>query len=400
MRKFIFKNEIDHVFHQYGIDETERDRIKSELFIHPFRDGKVLNLKSEISRINDFDKILNRNKNGKNFSIVFKSLFEVNEDLKMPADIKKLLLDNSPVAVFIGAGVSKLLKYPLWGELANNAFQFLLENGRINHTELYKLNSEIDDPKQKLSIFERFCPRNAKLGQQFYKTAFEKPKNRPVQNPYDPIVSPYLSWVKITSNIEYELLDALYERELNEFNEEQQRDGDANVRHDFLDKEEFKRNRIVSENFSKDDLNIDQLYHLHGEFDALEKTIFTTEDYIENYFSQSKLKDFLEEVFNSHTVIFMGYGLAEFPILESVMNQSGKEHYALMASYFNESNIFSIKERYYSHLNITPIPYYIDFKGYARLYDVLESWEREIRNEIDRSTDSYFENLDSIDEVL
>lgn len=402
MRKIIFKNEIEHVFQQYKIEKIEQDRIKSELFINQIRNNKRLDLNSKISFFSDFDKVLNEGKNGQGFSVAFKSLFEVDEDLKIPVDLKRLLIGNSPVAIFIGAGVSKLLGYPLWGELANQALDFLLDKGQINHSELNKLRNEISDPKQILSIFERFCKRKSEMGKEFYQKALKKGSIKPSQNPYIPIVSPSLSWIKITSNVDYELLDALYERESNEFNKNKKSDVDENARYDFMVRKDFIGKRIVSDNFLNNGIRNEKLYYIHGQYDALDKTIFTTENYIKNYYnSDSLLQEFLRKIFKSHTVIFVGYGLAEFPILESVMNQGEKEHYALMPSYYNESNIFRIKERFYSHLNITPIPYYIDFKGYKRLYDVLVSWEREIRTEKNRiSNDSYYENLDLIDEVL
>lgn len=396
MRRFVYRKEIDHLFDQHKIDQKERDRIKNELFVHGFKEVKQLHLNNEVLSAGQIESVINKKGNKESFISEFKSLFQVNEDLKIPPEVKRLLLDNSPVAIFIGAGVSKILNYPLWDQLADKALDFLLKKNKINHAEYEKLNYEVKDPKQKLSIFEKFCPRKDALGQEFYLDALGTPKKPPKVNPYIPIVSSSFNWIKLTSNVEYELSDALYKKEHADFNNgEGPYSGKT-----FPDEKSFRSERIISSNFKEENLDIDKLYYLHGELNNIGKTIFTTEDYIQNYFRKNNLSEFLRNLFENYNVIFMGYGLADFPILEAVMKDSSKKHFALLPSYFHESNIFRIKQHYYNQLHIKTIPYYIDFKGYERLYDVLESWEKEIRDELDKKPEDYFKTLDLIDEAL
>ena len=269
------------------------------------------------------------------------------------------------------------------------AIKCLLDKEIINHFEFDKLSNGISDPKQKLSIFDKFCPREKGLGAEFYREAFKEIKVENKPNPYDIVVSPNFGWIKLTSNVEYALCKAQYERHLYEL----RRRGETNLP-DYL---QFKQDTIINKDFCEASRNSNNIYHLHGELDYIEKTIFTTEDYIKNYFQNCDLRDFLKTIFEDYTVIFLGYGLEEFPILEAVMEDSRKTHYALMPTYLNEMNVFRIREKYYNQLNISLFPYYIDFKGYGRLYEVLKHWEEDIIKEKDKS---YLDNIDEIDEVL
>lgn len=390
MRTFIYKNEIECVFLQHHLHESVKQAVISELFVDPFTSrSKQFQLKPEYSNCNQLDEILKHHIKDGNIIGAIKSLFIITDDLLLPVDIKQKILNNEPIAVFMGAGVSKTLDYPLWNELANMAIKFLLDKEIMNHFEFDKLSNGISDPKQKLSIFDKFYPRNKDLGAEFYKEVLKEREVKNKPNPYDIIASPNFGWIKLTSNVEYALCKAQYKRHLDEL----RRRGKTNL----PDYSQFKQNTIINKDFCKASRNSKNIYHLHGELDYIENTIFTTEDYIKNYFQNSDLRNFLKEIFEDYTVIFLGYGLEEFPILEAVMEDSIKTHYALMPTYLNEMNVFRIREKYYKQLHISLIPYYIDFKGYGRLYEVLKHWEEDI---IKEKAKSYFDNIDEIDKVL
>lgn len=394
MRTFIYKNEIECMFLQYRVHYLVKQAVISELFVDPFTSrSKQFQLKPEYSNVNQLDEALKRHITDGNTIGAIKTLFIVTDDLQLPAEVKQKILNNEPIAVFIGAGVSKTLDYPLWNELADMAIKFLLYKEKINHFEFDKLINEISDPKQKLSIFDKFCPRDD-LGAEFYKKALKEREVKNKPNPYDIIASPNFGWLKLTSNVEYALCKAQYESHKYELRRESRRRGETNPPDDYS---QFKKKTIINKDFCKASINSKNIYHLHGELDYIENTIFTTEDYIKHYFQNSDLRNFLKEIFEDYTVIFVGYGLEEFPILEAVIKDTGKTHYALMPTYLNEMNVFKIKEEYYDKLNISLFPYYIDFKGYGRLYEVLKHWEEDITKERDRS---YLDNIDEIDEVL
>ena len=399
MRRFIYKAELEILFHQYKISEDESDRIKSELFKNPYSsNSKQYQLYNEIDSVSKIQSVLEAGKGNGLFIGAVNDIFTINEDLQIDEDLRELLLGDEKVAVFIGAGVSRLLGYPLWGELAYKAINYLWDEKSISFAEREKLLAEITDPKQLLSIFDKFCSRKEKKGRKFYEDIFTSPENVKKGNPYDQLVSPYFDWLKVTSNVDFCLANSLFRHQ-----ESQNEDSSASSSKskEEIEKEGFYEKHIVSKNFPKDNFNPDKLYYLHGRIDDIGRSIFTTEDYIANYFSEeTSVKPFLNHLFQNYNVIFVGYGLGELPILEAVMKRSEKNHFALMEAKYHERNVLQIKEHYYKQLGIKPIPYYTDHHGYERLIMVLKSWEDEIIRERKKTSASYLEERNVLDEVV
>ena len=107
-------------------------------------------------------------------------------------------------------------------------------------------------------------------------------------------------------------------------------------------------------------------------------------DYIKSYFEATGLREFLTRLFNEYTVIFIGYGLEEFQILEHIISKKSKPHYAVIGNYFTDVNLLEVKRKYYSSLNIDIFAYYLDFSGHQRLVEVLKSWLTEINMEVNK----------------
>ncbi len=398
MRKFIYKREFEFIIKEYKIPENIRNSIIESLFRNISITDKRSQyyLTKEITTEHLLQKKLLKLNLDDNWTGAISSLFRITDDLEMPLEIKNKILNNEDIAVFIGAGVSKLIGYPLWDELANSSIDFLLENKKINHFEAEKLKTEIKDPKQKLSIFDKLCSRHTQEGKTFYENEFniknKNKENNEKKNPYDYLVSPEFNFIKISSNIDHEfkiandkVLEKLQNNELN-----------------ISQIKKIKKTEIIKKDFDINKISKDKIYQIHGEITNISETIFTTEDYINHYYKEdSNLRKFLKEIFNKYTVIFIGYGLEEFPILETIMNKRDKSelsfHYALIPTYLNEINLFNIKWEYYKTLNINAIPYYLDTDGHYRLNKVLAKWEESIKNE---RTKVFYNNIKIIDEVL
>lgn len=400
MRRFIYKAELEILFRQYEVEEKESDRIKSRLFKNPYSSiSRQYQLNNEIGSISEIQTVLKEGSSEYFIGAVI-DIFTINEDLQIDESLKKLLLGDEKVAIFIGAGVSKLGGYPLWGELANKAINYLWKEKSISFAEKEKLIAEISDPKQLLSIFDKFCSRNDKKGRKFYEDIFLENEDYATHNPYNQLVSPYFDWLKVTSNIDFSLAKALLR---NSKKLEEKSPASTSQSKKDTERESFYDNNIVSKNFPTSNLNPDKLYYLHGRIDDIENSIFTTEDYIKNYFSdesETKVKPFLEHLFQNYNVIFIGYGLGELPILEAVMKKSEKSHFALMEAKYHERNVLQIKEHYYKQLGIKPIPYYTDHDGYDRLTMVLSKWKDEIKSEREKSSASFLEERNTLDEVV
>jgi hypothetical protein len=263
MRRFIYNAELEILFQEYDIEEIESNRIKSKLFKDPFSsNSKQFQLLNEIDNISKIHAVL-ENENDY-FRGAVKDIFEINEDLQIDGQFRKILLSDEKVAVFIGAGVSKLLKYPLWGELASKSIQHLWNVGKISFAEKDSLSAEVSDPKQILSIFDKYCSRMDVEGKQFYKSIFDKDGTIKNGNPYQYLVSPYFDWLKVTSNVEFSLVKALLK---NYQNTQDENSSTSKSSKKAINKEDFFDEYIVSKIFPASNLDPDKLYYLHGRID-------------------------------------------------------------------------------------------------------------------------------------
>ncbi len=214
-------------------------------------------------------------------------------------------------------------------------------------------------------------------------------------NPYDILVNSIFNWIKITSNIDLAFAKALKKSM-------DSKRAVANSAPHELPKNTSIKDLIVYNGFEVRNLDPNKLYHLHGIIDEPSSLIFTTLDYINTYYKKnSNVSAFLSELFNEYTVVFMGYGLEELQILESVVNNNGgrqkQKHFALFGAYLNEMNFFNLRKEYFKTLDIELQHFYLDFDRYDRIVTVLQKWKAEI--EIARGSD-FHKKVDFIDDVL
>jgi hypothetical protein len=159
---------------------------------------------------------------------------------------------------------------------------------------------------------------------------------------------------------------------------------------------------------ARDDLLISKLdngtiIHLHGSCENETDLIITLTDYMKHYAYGSKPAVLLDEIFNSYTVLFVGYGLEEYEILEFMIQKRSVvpeviQHYMLYPVFRTESHILKFQESYYSDLGIALLPYPKDNNGYAQLAHVIREWARQI-GPIARPQ-QYYEKIKLIDEVI
>ena len=383
MRRFIYKNELYYLFEKRKIDETKQNYICKAIFTNPFSGHSQYILKIDIIDKQALEKHLE--KIDKIIINEIIQLFFISDDLILPNEIKSIFENKEKFALMVGAGVSKLMGVPLWYELAHKAIKKLEVQGKINHHEYDKLINDIKDPKQLLTIFDTMLPRT-KYKQNgvdsFYKKLFQANSDK-VDNPYDYLAT----WdcVKFTTNI-----DGLFEKSI--FDKETLLDKGLNNTNDYCVDTSFTIPSVA-------ELTHNMIYHLHGTMDSLDKSILTTADYLRLYFENDAFSKFLKEVFSTYKILFIGYGLEEFVILEKLFNNRGQvdqRYYVLLGTYLNESNVFAFRNRYLKQLGIQAIPYYLDFNGYFRLNLLLKNWTDEIKE----TALSVYAKQDLIDQVL
>jgi hypothetical protein len=392
MRRNIFKGEFEYLCNKLKVEKDNKYNLFSSIFDGTPSDTKeYYELKEEIFDYKNLMDIVNSTVGTVENSKIVKNIFTISSDLNyIPEElIDEIKLKN--VAVFVGAGLSKVasIKYPLWNELANNSIEYLHEQGKINFFEKERLKSDISDPKQKLSIFEKYVKKDTLEYREFLSRNFENIDNPNLtENPYFILSSEAFNFIKVTSNVDLEFVNAFSTLQqdivMTPVAEESPK---QNVQ--LRKREFFIEGTRIAEKY-----RYDKIYMIHGSILDYQNTIFTTDDYIKEYFSKDgNIAQFLEKLFQNYTVLFIGYGLSEFPILERIISAGRRRHYVLLPTFLSEINYFRKQASYLEKLNITALPYYLDNEGYSRINTVLKNWEKIISK-------SSFENISLIDDFL
>jgi hypothetical protein len=393
IRKSVNSNHFDSLFVDSQEGQQQKAIVVNEIFEGNivFERPEIYLLKESIKTMVQLRELINGLKITNGLKKAIENLFYVDKDLNLRSDLRTVLLDNTNLAFFVGAGVSKLLNIPLWNEIADEAINYLRDNYHINHIEADKLKTDIVNPKQKLTIFHRLIKDNSELKGFYQKYLNGEQKFR--HNPYE------LLWeleralskpvLKISTNMDKKWIDLLRDKE---------RKGQVEVDELGNPIEKKPYSEVKTSGFNKDeDLDTNCLYQIHGSIDDLFKAIITTADYVKAYRDDQGLKGFLEKVFREYIVLFIGSGMQEFEILEHCLKGSTNRHFLLIGSYIEEQALFRVKRKYFEELKIIAIPYYLDFQNYERLLFVLQTWIDEIESS---RVLGYYEALRTIDEAL
>ena len=93
--------------------------------------------------------------------------------------------------------------------------------------------------------------------------------------------------------------------------------------------------------------------------------------------------------------MFIGYGLAEFELLDFVFTkfEINRKHFILLPFYRDEVNILNYEQLYYNQMGITVKPYRKDINGYGQLCEVMKEWSSRI-NQVSAYLDDSFIEID------
>ncbi|GAB4200140.1 MAG: hypothetical protein Fur0023_03120 [Bacteroidia bacterium] len=268
-------------------------------------------------------------------------------------------VNSNTLAVFIGAGISKLLGSDSWDAIAHKLINRCYKENIINYRE-YESLKQLKHPKKIITICHRLLieSNNEEIYYSTLKKAIKADKNLiNSQNIYDEIYR--LRALFITTNIDSHF-------------------------HKY-----FEPVNIVSKEneFTTSNIDRNKLYQIHGCLERDKNSIiFTVSDYIKRY-NKEKFKHFLEKIFSEYTILFLGYGLAEFELLDFLITKYDRhsehrelKHFILLPFYRGEENLLKYESYYYNSMGIEVIPYEKDERGYAQLYEVLKKWDEEINH--------------------
>lgn len=238
---------------------------------------------------------------------------------KVPDEISDAV-NKGTLAVFIGAGVSRLVGCQGWDTLARNLVSKCHSEDIINFREKETL-SQITDHKKAITICYHLFNNNH-LADVFYEEMNRALKEgTDIENPniYDDIYR--LRGLFITTNV-----DTHFDRLFNP----------PNILYRVSD---FREDRLDSTN----------LYHIHGSVTNRNSLIFTVSAYMQMY-TNPEFKRFLGRIFREYTVLFLGYGVAEFEILDFILQDNPRNpglaprHFMLSPFYSGEDNILSYEQ--------------------------------------------------------
>lgn len=291
--------------------------------------------------------------------------------------------------LFVGAGVSRIAGCPGWEKFANKALYQLVEKGKLTHSEFDQMKEL--NPRVKLSIagiveadtgtaidYTALLPgpeSGHQSGLRLYSSLFAL-GDRFVTTNYDRwldnwIPAPVASAVP-TSNTPTP--------------------SPATKMHSIYKVDEFLPSALSQPN---------TVVHLHGSIDERSSMVLTTRDYIGRYTSDDRsvnaksknvTLDFLEYLFGQHyTVLFIGYGLEEWDILEYVIRKASQvkkkrpagnekpRHFMLQGFFSHQTALIRHLTSYYAHeCDIQLIDFSLDYKGYEQLISVLEDLKQAI----------------------
>jgi hypothetical protein len=222
-------------------------------------------------------------------------LFRNDQDILNYSTLKRLIQESN-CSAFVGAGLSVHAGYPTSNDLIN----YLTTEGNIDPAELNSLGDfSLKATRIKNSIEDR--------GQNFFTILYRRfdegyfPINRTVPLYEDLVRIPFKSI--ITTNYDSCIEEAA---------------GLQNITF-----QQIQIYPLVSPN----NLEAKRLYYIHGRIDqnnliaSSESLVLTTESYSQAYGEASTLPVFMSSIFDSHNILFIGFGLEE-PTLDRLLELS------------------------------------------------------------------------------
>ena len=287
-------------------------------------------------------------------------------------------VNNDKLAIFIGAGVSRLIGCMGWDELAQNltnrCFSTKKEDGSpcINFNEKDTL-SEFLDHKKTITICYSILKQNGFediFFEELEKSLDPNPELLKSKNIYDELY--HLRGLFITTNADRYFAD-----------------------------HKFNPMQSVYKDFNPSGIDRTKLYHIHGLIPHRNSLVFTVPQYIQRY-TDNPFRKFLETIFNEYVVLFVGYGMSEFELLDFLITKfdsnNGRylKHFILMSYSTGGENSLVLDQHYYNSMGISVLGYEKAELGHGQLYNVIKRWS----SEISQTSNYLYDSLNEIDEVI
>lgn len=300
--------------------------------------------------------------------------------VKTPQLVSKELLDRHPqfdsniypelfeaiksenLIVFLGAGVSKLLGCPLWGELASEVARKI-----ANYAEFDILEKQASiEPRKVISICCSIAKKDPAKYSIYKKTIRRSLRIRDKEKANSLYREVFKLGAKayLTTNIDLGILEAKPKAKRIEI-------FDCTSANDLQ--------RVASDDY--DSLRDENIILLHGTVKKIEKAILSVDTYLDHY-EDEKVVNLLNKIFKqgNNIILFIGYSLSEWEIIERIYrltkkNQSSgkrKVGYVLTPLFSHEYTKYQLDKEYLNIFDVEPIPYFVDYDGFWKLQGILE----------------------------
>jgi len=315
----------------------------------------------------------------------------------IPDNIKNAAIQGKLI-IFVGAGVSRLLGCPSWTEFAEKHLEAIKNAGIINHFVYDRLKEMGQrDPRKLLTICKVLIKeaglKKINIGEMLKPDPVKLKKHKIYQYLYS------FNAVYVTTNF-----DDLLDRELKKRRLViSPRPSTPNATTTPLIKPEdckvfYKENDLHVSTL----INNGNIIHLHGCLNDPDNLIITFPEYAKHYEAGSRASFLLQGVFKK-TVLFVGYGLEEYEILEYILQKAGTtkneiKHTMLLAAFKEESELMDQMKKYYQGMGIQLIPFSKTENGHEQLEEVIKKWSQEIGSIAEPP--GFLENKKIIDEVI
>jgi len=284
---------------------------------------------------------------------------------------------SGDLVLFVGAGASMLLGLPSWSGLAYKVLDDLRQNGFLNYSEIEQINGL--DPKKQLSIAYAIA-EDSGFNLDLVKHLTGESEGDSIYKAINDIGCPC-----ITTNYDVLLSPRFIEN----------KDGSITA---------APENRVAEKDkfFAKLLNEPGTVIHLHGAISKPQTMIVTTKDYLEHYDNEN-VQEFLGELFEKKTILFLGYGLEEAEILEHILRRgsvsptSDRRRFALQGFFQSQKPLYENLHNYYEK------SFGVHLLGFVRDHDNYECLERIIKSwapQIEVRKPPLAEDNDFLDEVL
>jgi hypothetical protein len=293
---------------------------------------------------------------------------------QLPPRIKQAI-DDKKLAIFIGAGISRLIGCDGWDTLAKKLVEECAKKRYIEPITNDILLTQSDNIKLISICHNVFCEKSDE--ESFIEVMREALKDGEIDE-------------LATSDDKFQIYKDLKNM------------GNAFITTNadrFIDKLLDVSNIIFQGiDLRQNNIGSDKLYKIHGCVSDARSLVFTKNKYMSTY-TNPEFTDFIKQFFSKYTVLFVGYGLNEFELLSKILppNKNDKpKHFLLKPYYQHEQEICNLESKYLSDLDINLIPFSKDKKNYDQLIDVIKNWHDVIL----RETLSMQNSFSDIDKAL